>query len=107
MAYILLLEIRLAIVLVILNLMIFGGFSNWCSVLLVLIRFRADSSGDSSREFARSGLTQPELHQQLVSSQRAGGSAGQLFYLSSVAKLNQVALYYIEVNAFLSTLTLF
>ncbi|KAL1257842.1 hypothetical protein QQF64_011086 [Cirrhinus molitorella] len=41
----------------------------------IMLRFGADSSRNSPREFARFGLAQPELHQQLVSSQRAGRSA--------------------------------
>lgn len=42
-----------------------------------LSRFGANSPGDRPGKFARSGLAQPELHQQLVSSQRAGEHAGE------------------------------
>lgn len=45
---------------------------------LSLLRFGADSPGNSPGKFARPGPAQSELHQQLVSGQRAGEHAGEL-----------------------------
>lgn len=47
------------------------------SLSLNVCRFGANSPGDGPGKFARPRSAQPELHQQLVSGQRAGEHAGE------------------------------